>query len=116
MAMFLIPTEPFEANYQIRVTLDGRDFLLDFDYSQRADCWSFSISSVDGTLIRAGMKVVCETYPLRKIAGYAKPPGQIVVLDESGDRSPPKFGELGEGRRCVMYYLDAAELAAAAAS
>ena len=53
----IIPTQDLAA-YNFQVTLDNVVYTLKFDYNERNDHWSFSISTADNDPIIEGIKLV----------------------------------------------------------
>lgn len=102
--MILIPTdtEPF---YTQRVTIEGSEYLLKFDYSSREDRWYLSVATIDEDFIVRGWKLVTNVMLGPRIADRRIFPGALVVLTDSLDQSPPGLDELGEGLRCQLYYF-----------
>lgn len=99
--------DPF---YTMTTVLDGTDYLFEFRHSQREDCWYFSISLTDGTLLAAGVKVVADRPLLSRFANVRLPPGMLVAFANTTDKTPPKLAELGEDRRVTLIYFPKAEL------
>lgn len=99
--------EPF---YKMSTTLDGTDYLFEFRFSQRESCWYFSVSKPDGTLLVAGVKVVCNRSLLSRFADARLPKGRLFAVTTGADASPPKLDELGEGKRVRLVYVTKAEL------
>lgn len=93
--------DPF---YSMITNLDGTDYLFEFRYNQREDCWYFDLSLTDGTLLVAGIKVVCNRPLLRKFVDTRLPPGTLIALSNTTDASPPGLEELGEDRRVTLIY------------
>jgi hypothetical protein len=116
MPIIAIPTAdaPF---YTQKTLLDGRDFILSFQYNQREDRIYLSIYDDESVLLIGGLKVLAN-YPLlfRHHYNTALPPGELIAIATTGDGSPPGLGELGEGKRCQLVYFDAAWIAANGAS
>ena len=56
-----------------------------------------------------GLRLVAN-WPLLKPYQWDErvPPGELAVADLTGDGTPPKLDELGEGRRCQLIYRPAA--------
>lgn len=100
--------DPF---YRMSTTLDGTDYLFEFRYSQRESCWYFSTYLTDGTLLVAGVKVVCNRSLLSRFASVALPKGKLVAFASGADASPPGLDELGIGKRVELTYVTVAELA-----
>lgn len=91
-----------------RVTLNGTDYVLRFDYSGREDRWYLSLLKGDGvTYLRRGIKITANWNTFRLCRLDGRPPGALFfsdVRDVAADA--PTFRELG--RRVVMYYAAAA--------
>lgn len=90
--------------FDIRTTLDGREFILSFDWNDREQRFYFSIAASDGTPIMSGRKLVCNWPLTRKIAGTAKPPGILMAIDYSNQAGePPGLNDLGERVKLVYF-------------
>jgi hypothetical protein len=111
MATIVIPTDTSHLFWTQTTTLDGVPYLLEFRYNSREGCYYMSISSADAaTVYIQGLKLVPD-FPL--LQQFATPPGEIIVASFSAtDDSPPKLGELGEGQRCSLTYIEQADLLA----
>lgn len=111
--MLLLPTftDPL---YSITTNLDGVTFILDFKHNQRTDTWSFDLRDADGTMLAAGFKIVPEMLLLRKQAYRSDFPfGDIICLSlANDDDSPPGLLDLGPDGRCVLVYVEAADIIA----
>lgn len=92
-----------------RTALDGTDFLLTFDWNQRAGLWMLSVADSDGAPIRSGVMLVTDAVVLRGVTDPRRPAGELIVVDGAalGDLDPG-FADLGV--RFQLLYLDAAEL------
>lgn len=102
--------------YEMTVPLDGTDYLLSFRYSSREACWYFSIALNDGTLLAAGVKIVCNRSLLGRFADVRLPPGMLIATTGTNDASLPGLDELGIDRRVTLVYIPKAEAAAAKAA
>lgn len=115
MATLVIPTsaDPFQT---FKTRLDGVDYLISLAYNQREDRIYLSLADDEGTPIVSGLKVVAN-WPLlfRHRYNTAIPPGELMAIDTTSDKSPPSLGELGEGLRVQLTYFDAATMARLAA-
>ena len=98
--------DPF---YTMTVTLDGSDYVLGFRYNQREDAWYFDISLTDGTLLVAGVKVICNRPLLRRFADVRLPLGHLVAFSSGTDASPPGLAELGVDKRVTLVYVPVGE-------
>lgn len=106
-----VTTDPLEipvfANvplYNQRVTLDGVEYLLKLDWTDREQRFYLSIFLTDGTPISTGNKLVANWPLLRKCANVNKPPGILIAVDCSpngGD--PPVLSDIGI-RVKILYF------------
>lgn len=106
MAIVSIRTfsDPF---YTMTVPLDGTDYAFEFRFNHRENCWYFDISLSDGTLLVAGVKVICHRPLLARFANVHLPKGILIAASNSEDTSPPGLEELGEGLRVELIYQTA---------
>ena len=110
--MILIPTAPEVPLYVQRTTLDDQTYVLTFDYSQREDRWYLTISLPTGDVLARGWKLNPYMLLGPRIADRRMFSGALVVMTDSQDTTSPGWGELGENRRCQLYYMTAEELLA----
>ena len=94
--MLFIPCIPDgRANWTQRTAIEGRDYQLTFDWSQRDGHWSLMLADQDGEPIRAGMSLVT-AYPLtRGMRDDRWVGGHLVVLDSQNLGVDPGFADLG---------------------
>lgn len=105
MAKLLLPVTPGVPFQRSRVTLDGREFILDLQWNEREERWYLSISDEEGAPILMGRKLVCEVPLLVYYLGDPRvPPGDLRVIDMTHDYSPPGLNDLGAGLRCELTY------------
>jgi hypothetical protein len=111
----LLTTEdPFQKQ---NVNLDGVDFIVSLSFNQREERWYLSIADDEGTPLISGLKLLANYRLLFRHRYNTKlPAGEIMAIDTTPDGSPPTLLELGAGKRCVLTYLDAAEVAAQSAT
>lgn len=110
--MMEVPCTPDGASHWTqRSTLDGRDYLLTFDWNQRDGSWSLAVADQDGATIATGRRLSTGFPLLREVRDARRPPGELVVVDTlaSDTREPedPSFASLGA--RHALVYLAAGE-------
>jgi len=105
-ALLTIPTAQGLAFFNERVTLDGRDYTLQFRWNQREGRWYLSVADAENNLIAASIKIVAN-WPLLRYYRHDPriPPGELIAQDISPDGTPPGFDELGIGRRVELTYF-----------
>ena len=110
MPLYTIPCTPNGASaWTQRTALDGRDYVLSFDWNGRMGRWMFSLADASGAAIRSGMILHVNTRLLRGVVDTRRPPGELAVLDARGrNDAEPGFADLGA--RFQIVYLTAAEL------
>jgi hypothetical protein len=91
-----------------RVELDGVDYLLEFSYNQRADCFFVTIKDERGEYILGPLKVV-SNWPLLRWHRYEQrlPPGELWAIALNGKPDVPGYGVLGKD--VGFYYYDLLE-------
>lgn len=106
-----IPCTPSgDATWTQRTALDGRDYLLTFDWSQREGHWRFTVADQDGVAIRSGLLLVAGLPLLLGTTDTRRPAGDVVCVDTTGASDvDPGFSDLGT--RFALVYFTAAELA-----
>lgn len=93
---------------QFSVSLDGSDYTLRLDYSEREDRWFLDVLTAAGAVVVAGVKLVASWPPLRGVVGRGRPPGMLFVVCANGEA--PTFSTLG--RSDSLLYYSAEEVAA----
>ncbi len=107
MATLTIPTSTTLGAYTFQVELDLVVYRFALQFNEREDFWYLTISEEDGTVIRAGVKVVVNFPLLRLIADRATPPGGLLAIDPSSDDEP---GLLDLGDTALLTYVEEASL------
>jgi len=106
-----IPTDQTGLTFYEQVTqLDGVPYRLRFQWNSREQSWYLFIADHDDAPITSA-KLVPEWNLLRRVVDARKPPGVLFLHDTSGEGKKAGFTDLGG--RCVLVYIDAAEVAAA---
>lgn len=111
MALQIIPTSPDVPYYRQKTKLEGREFVLYFAFNQRIGRWHLSVFDEEETPLVQGLKLVVN-WPLLRHYRYDSrlPPGELMALAQDGSHEPPGLGELGEGKRVELIYLEVADL------
>lgn len=110
--MLIIPILENEPHFDQVTNLDGTDYALQFRYNQREQCYTLTIGSPEGETYHSGAKLIPLWALFRDSVDTRMPPGRLIVLVNGEDRSTPKLGELGKGKRCELCYFTAEDLAA----
>lgn len=107
----VIPTFPDLANYSIAPSIDGTVYNLTFRFSERESCYYVDLALNDGTMLVGGKKLVCSwSIWSRQRYNPLVPQGHLICYPGKGlSDDPPTIGELGRGRRCVLFYVTFAE-------
>lgn len=101
-----VPVQIDTPLYVERVTLDGKDYLLRFDWSGRENRWFLDLGTVDEIWLRKGVKIIANWPLFRTLIDARKPPGQLFAIDLSAPTGdPPEFADLG--RRVKLFYFPA---------
>jgi hypothetical protein len=110
MSFETVPCAPAGASsWTQRTSLDGTDFVLRFDWSQRTGLWLFTVSDQDGAAIVSGRALTTSSLPLRGVRDARRPRGELVVSDTTGkNNADPGFDDLGG--RFELVYVSASEL------
>jgi hypothetical protein len=99
------------ARWTQRTSLAGRDYVLEFDWIERAGKWALSIADHDDVSIRAGM-VLATNFPLlRGVIDSRRPPGELVIVDTTG-ANDVDVGFVGLDGRFLLVYFDRSEVVA----
>lgn len=94
--------------FDLRVDLDGVEYLLSFRYLQRLDRWAFSLYTAEGDPIREGMMCLLSVRQLLGNTHPSRPPGELVFVDSSQTGVETGFDDLGA--RVKLQYLSPAEV------
>lgn len=106
MTVQVVPTDATGlTNYSQTTVLEGTAYLLTFSYNQRENCWYLSMATEEGDDIIDGMKLVCSWPITRKCADPRAPQGELMVISNTSDNSPPGLADLAPGGRCILNYF-----------
>lgn len=99
----IVPVSLDTPCYTERVTLDGQDYTLRFDWNGREGRWYLDIGDVNGNWIVTGIKIICDWPLTRRQVDQNKPPGDFIAIDFSNmGGEPPGLPDLG--RRVQLFY------------
>jgi hypothetical protein len=102
----LTSTDPYFTRI---VSLDGVDFILEFQWSEREGRHYCTLKDASGTTIVGATKVVVDIPWLVHETSESMPAGQLWFLDMTGRGEDP--GLLDLGRRVQLYYVEEANVA-----
>lgn len=110
--MVIIPTDTTgKPYYSQTLTLDAVSYLFEFRFNFRENCWYLQISTVDGTTLAQGIKLVNNFFLLQRFSDDNLPPGELFSYTGPGiDDSPAGLNDFG--KRCILYYISRSEVPA----
>lgn len=108
MAIFELPVRSDLPAFSFKAELDLVVYTFDFRFNERFDCWVMDVSSETGDPILMGIPVQTEVDITSRFLDERLPPGQFVVLDETGNQRDPD--RISFGNEVKLFYLDRAEL------
>ena len=85
------------------VDLSGTVYSIRFFFNRRADRWFCDVYDVDGNILRAGLKLVCNQPIFLDWIQQGRPLGEIIAIDPATDVDPG-LDELGS--RVFVTYND----------
>lgn len=115
MSLRRIPLTPYP-DYTQQTELDGITYAFRFRWSTRGQCWHMDLRTLEGAPVAISVRLVSGWSLLRRVgpaAPYA-PGGRLYMFDLTGADADPTFAEFGT--RFGLFYIEAADLAAAAAA
>lgn len=111
----VIPTSRELSSYTQRTQIDGRDYLLRFQFNQRIGRWSMDVFDQDEDPIAHGLALRTGAQIGRGIRDTRFPPGALMVIDQvaltAQESRDPGLFELGD--RFLLTYFTAEEVEAA---
>lgn len=109
--MIDLPIVQTGPHFQFSTELEGVAFTFEFRWNDREEAWFLTLGDGEGNPIAAGVRVVVN-YPLfSRFRDPRLPTGFLIAVDTEATERDPGFEDLG--RRVVLTYATAAELAAA---
>jgi hypothetical protein len=107
MAVFELPVRADLPDFTFKQELDGVVYTFNFRFNVRFGYWIWDLSDEVGNPILLGVPVMTDVDIASRFLMPEMPPGQFVVIDESGEqRNPDRTNFGGEVK---MFYLDEAE-------
>jgi hypothetical protein len=80
--MFLeVPIDPVRPSFTQETDFDGTTYVLLFRWNTREEAWYLTLSTIDGMVIAASLKLVPGAALLRHIPETPRPPGEFFVDD-----------------------------------
>ena len=95
--------------YDVRVDLDGVEFVLEFQYLERSDRWLMHLYTSAGEPIKLGMSCLLSVRLLAGCTHEGRPVGELVFMDSA--QSGVEAGLADFGTRVNLLYLSDAEVA-----
>jgi hypothetical protein len=105
MSLFSIPTSQTDTVYRQVTLLDGREYVLAFDWSARESEWYLSIFDQDENPLALGIKVVVGLPLLYRETNPALPPGLLAAIDLARGDLDPAVDDFGT--RVLLLYQEA---------
>lgn len=84
------------ARFRERTHLSGKEYVLDFRWSQRESRWWLDLYDANGVLLVGALKLILHHPLLKYLRGVVGlPPGELLLLDTRPTPAPPGLDELG---------------------
>jgi len=96
--------------YTLDVSLEGAAYKMRVKWNYRGQYYTLDFLTKEGVELVTGMKLTLNASLLRRHPGRGLPPGEIVVVDASGDNSVITIDNLEN--RVQLVYMTEAEYAA----
>lgn len=97
-----IPVTPDEPAFKIRIALEGRDYVLSFDFNTRMNRWVLGVYDAEENPIAVGITLNIDSSILRLYVDNRLPPGEMILFDTSEKHIECGRNELG--KRCELLY------------
>lgn len=105
MVQFSLPVAPDIADQIFDVDLDGVTFRFELHLNSRDGAWFLNIFTTDGTLLRAGLRLVNDWTVILRWRDFAvRPAGILLVINSGALTEPPTLGELGPNAAAELIY------------
>ena len=103
----VLPFDSTDPHYTVTVPLEGARYVFCLDWNAREEAWYLSINDLENEPILSGLRIVADWTPLRRFHYLDNiPPGEILILDTSGEGMDPGRNDLGD-RVLVLYFAEA---------
>ena len=103
-----VPIDAAFPRYRVATNLGEAQFVLDVHWNARAEAWYLDLSTEDGELIRAGLKIVLGALLGVRSTDRRMPDGVLVASDLSGEGRDATLDDLGS--RVVVFFYPSSEL------
>lgn len=108
MTTQLLPIFRTNRNHRYDIVLDGVTTIIEFHFNARADRWSIHLFDIEDTPIRHGIRLAEGFDLMRRIVLATKPPGELRIVDPTGNDTEPDGLTLGVETQ--LRYLEEADL------
>jgi hypothetical protein len=95
MAVLRMPVRADIPAYTFKIDLEGTVYTLGFRHNLRFNCWIMDISDETGNPIVMGTPVQTDVDILGRFIFASLPPGQFMVIDETGQQRNPSRDDFG---------------------
>lgn len=105
MSTLELPVRSDFQAYGFDVDLEGTPFRLDFQFNERLEKWIMGISDTVGNEIILGLILQVDRFLTKNIVREGEPPGQFLLIDETGQQRDPGRSDLGNDIK--LLYIEA---------
>lgn len=105
MTVHRIPLTPYPCFTQ-QSDLDGVTYSFRFRWSERAACWHLDLRTLDDEPVLLSARLITAFPLLRRVVRANRPPGELFMLDLTGQRRDCDTLE-DFGGRYGLFYVDA---------
>jgi hypothetical protein len=102
MAYIQLPVRSDLPAYQFQTELEEETFFFDFEWNERGQYWTMTISNSDEEVIIAGIRLVSGISLLEQFTVAGRPKGRILCVDTTGKNIDPSISDFGS-RVLLMY-------------
>lgn len=106
--MVTIPFAEFPA-FTEEINLDNNPYRFSFNWNTRGEYWSLSTLDRDLVQLLSGIKLVMDFELLRRFPGRNTPPGELYVIDPSGQLDRVSRDDFQD--KVSLVYMTEAEVA-----